>query len=306
MSGKTFIPDPHHATTKRNRSRNIVNHDNSSGHNSTHVTDTLRLESIDESSRHDVDHEPSASRTGLKASKNKVCSPPHHQILNVNFLLQTYPTRPLKNEICHNFIMNRCRHSSDCSRIHPRDKGSLLPKAIEEKKPLGRELKPNQAPCASVQSTIEPSARDAPPTVNSPQATGQVKLPAATATMTTKQPTCHQKEPHIVNFRKNRAFATSLAGVLQQRSVRPSEDTSSRSKDVAVSTDTSLVNGTQVPAVKEQKHPHPKYNERCKKWLRNQCNLGYQCLFVHEDLEYDDPPVSFIYRHTNVSLMLTF
>lgn len=46
-------------------------------------------------------------------------------------------------------------------------------------------------------------------------------------------------------------------------------------------------------SVVEQKHPRPKYNERCRNWLRDQCDRGYQCMFVHEDLDYDDLPVSF-------------
>ena len=49
----------------------------------------------------------------------------------------------------------------------------------------------------------------------------------------------------------------------------------------------------QALPVKEEKHPRPKYNERCRRWLRDECNLGYQCNFVHEDLEYDDSPVSY-------------
>ena len=55
----------------------------------------------------------------------------------------------------------------------------------------------------------------------------------------------------------------------------------------------SSVNGAQVLSMKEQKRPRPKFNERCRRWLRDECNLGYQCNFVHEDLEYDDSPVSF-------------
>jgi hypothetical protein len=41
------------------------------------------------------------------------------------------------------------------------------------------------------------------------------------------------------------------------------------------------------------KHPRPRNSERCRRWLRNQCSLGYECRFIHEDLEYDDdePPV---------------
>jgi hypothetical protein len=50
---------------------------------------------------------------------------------------------------------------------------------------------------------------------------------------------------------------------------------------------------TQVLPMKEQKHPRPKYNERCRRWLWNECTLGYRCNYVHEDLEYDDAPVSF-------------
>lgn len=50
---------------------------------------------------------------------------------------------------------------------------------------------------------------------------------------------------------------------------------------------------TQVFPIKEQKHPRPKNNERCRRWLWGQCNLGYQCNYVHEDLEYDDTLVSF-------------
>lgn len=52
------------------------------------------------------------------------------------------------------------------------------------------------------------------------------------------------------------------------------------------------VNEVLVPLMAEKKHPRPKINERCRKWLRNECALGYECNFVHEDLEYDDPPVS--------------
>jgi hypothetical protein len=73
----------------------------------------------------------------------------------------------------------------------------------------------------------------------------------------------------------------------------PSEGSRSpHSVSHAYTTDASSVNGAQVPPMKQQKHPRPKINERCRRWLRNECDLGYQCNFVHEDLEYD-PPVSF-------------
>lgn len=77
------------------------------------------------------------------------------------------------------------------------------------------------------------------------------------------------------------------------------------SDDSDVTTDASEGTGGQIPSsvppsptqvlppVKEERHPRPKYNERCRRWLWNQCDLGYRCNFVHEDLEYDDAPVSF-------------
>lgn len=63
---------------------------------------------------------------------------------------------------------------------------------------------------------------------------------------------------------------------------------------------TSSVNGAQAPTV-QQKHPRPKYNERCRLWLRDKCELGYECNYVHEDLEYDDSLVGFDllpYKHS--------
>ena len=71
-------------------------------------------------------------------------------------------------------------------------------------------------------------------------------------------------------------------------------------------TDASSVDGAQVPPAKEQKHPRPKFNDRCRRWLRNECNLGYQCNYVHEDLEYDDAPVSFDLSPSKYSFMRAF
>jgi hypothetical protein len=41
-------------------------------------------------------------------------------------------------------------------------------------------------------------------------------------------------------------------------------------------------------------HPRPKSNELCRKWLRGQCDRGYTCMHIHEDLEYDGDCVSFL------------
>ncbi|PFH50499.1 hypothetical protein AMATHDRAFT_40797 [Amanita thiersii Skay4041] len=42
------------------------------------------------------------------------------------------------------------------------------------------------------------------------------------------------------------------------------------------------------------KHPRPiYYPERCRRWLRNVCDRGYSCQYVHEDLDYssEDEPI---------------
>ncbi|KJA21517.1 hypothetical protein HYPSUDRAFT_67648 [Hypholoma sublateritium FD-334 SS-4] len=36
------------------------------------------------------------------------------------------------------------------------------------------------------------------------------------------------------------------------------------------------------------RHPRPRHAGRCREWLQNRCFLGYNCRFVHDDLEYDD------------------
>src|SRR6266511_4296063 len=38
----------------------------------------------------------------------------------------------------------------------------------------------------------------------------------------------------------------------------------------------------------------PKTMELCRKWLRNQCDKGYSCHYIHEDLDYDNDPVGVI------------
>ena len=117
----------------------------------------------------------------------------------------------------------------------------------------------------------EPTMKTAPANSISPQLAIQVKSPQPQPATKTKTTPPRQREGPNANFKNNRAFAIGLAGIQQQHPVRPA----------------------QVLSMKEQKHPRPKINERCRRWLRNECNLGYQCNFVHEDLEYDDPPVSY-------------
>jgi len=38
-----------------------------------------------------------------------------------------------------------------------------------------------------------------------------------------------------------------------------------------------------------KRHPRPDTNEVCRKWLRDQCTLGYDCKYIHHTLDYDDP-----------------
>jgi len=255
-------------------------------------------------------------------------------------------------------------------------------------------LKLTQAPDASPESALRPSAQDAEPTMISTPAKPLPPQPVNSPPPITT--TRHLRELPSSFLGKNRAFSTSLASVLQQRPIRPSEnksytvsgsrddvhnwdildglhpisnpdnassDTSSVSDDADISgkhrepcwdpdtgrwetyadnsawsdsdgtiedvqttsqgsrfhpfdnkaperstifapktypADASSANGPLPPSRTEQKHPRPRTNERCRNWLRNGCERGYQCNFIHEDLEYDDPPVSFdrsLYGH---------
>ncbi|KAJ3779872.1 hypothetical protein GGU10DRAFT_337654, partial [Lentinula aff. detonsa] len=54
------------------------------------------------------------------------------------------------------------------------------------------------------------------------------------------------------------------------------------------------------------KHPPPRNSELCRQWLRGICERGYDCLYVHGDLEYDEsispqesqPPALLFYMAT--------
>jgi len=45
-----------------------------------------------------------------------------------------------------------------------------------------------------------------------------------------------------------------------------------------------------LPVIK--KHYRPRNRHRCERWVRNKCDLGFDCRYVHDDLDYDsDEPV---------------
>ena len=152
--------------------------------------------------------------------------------------------------------------------------------------------------CIDGSSRTFPAALDAESTTKttsplSLQPANQVKSPQPQPITTTKTTPRRRREGPSANFEKNRAFTIGIAGILQQGPLPPVE-----SKD----------HSAQVLPVKEQKRPRPKFNERCKRWLRNECHLGYQCNFVHEDLEYDTPSVSFDlspFKHNTLISILT-
>ncbi|CAA7257312.1 unnamed protein product [Cyclocybe aegerita] len=39
------------------------------------------------------------------------------------------------------------------------------------------------------------------------------------------------------------------------------------------------------------RRPRPRTNERCRRWLRDMCDKGYECRYIHDDLDYMDDPV---------------
>jgi hypothetical protein len=66
------------------------------------------------------------------------------------------------------------------------------------------------------------------------------------------------------------------------------------SSSIASSSRSSLTEEAPDPMGTDQhrptlKHPPPKHSEFCRNWLLNRCQLGYCCLYVHGDLEYDPP-----------------
>ncbi|KAF9036978.1 hypothetical protein BDZ89DRAFT_1130013 [Hymenopellis radicata] len=50
-----------------------------------------------------------------------------------------------------------------------------------------------------------------------------------------------------------------------------------------------LIQEDPIDAPTPEKHPHPKSNEICWGWENDWCNLGFECDFVHGDLQYDSP-----------------
>ncbi len=82
-------------------------------------------------------------------------------------------------------------------------------------------------------------------------------------------------------------FSGSETSSSQLSVARPSTGISATA---LTTTSSSIVQRVSLPNQRHC-HPRPKTNERCRAWLRNQCNLGYNCRYIHEDLEYDNDKV---------------
>ncbi|KAK0204039.1 hypothetical protein DFS33DRAFT_854618 [Desarmillaria ectypa] len=46
----------------------------------------------------------------------------------------------------------------------------------------------------------------------------------------------------------------------------------------------------EAPNPKPVKYPRPKFSDVCRNWLRGICRRGPLCNFIHNDIEYEDPP----------------
>ena len=59
-----------------------------------------------------------------------------------------------------------------------------------------------------------------------------------------------------------------------------------------------------LPVIK--KHYRPRNRHRCERWVRNKCDLGFDCRYVHDDLDYDsDEPVMLSCLFVSFSCLLT-
>ena len=203
-------------------------------------------------------------------------------------LHQAFPTQALKNELCHSFItINKCWKSHNCPGIHPYDKAFYRYQSYEQKRL--RDLRLRQPPSPSPKNT---PVQDAGP-VATTAPTNPVSLHdnrfSDTSSVSEELNVPGRWDPDTgfwENYSDNKAWSDDSDVTTDDMQTSP-KGTGGRIPDSV------LASPTQVLPVKEQKHPRPKYNERCRRWLWNECNLGYQCKFVHEDLEYDDSPVSF-------------
>ena len=94
-------------------------------------------------------------------------------------------------------------------------------------------------------------------------------------------------------------FDSSVTVVVKNATPVPSDprdwEIHTKESDWDARNEKSVLDQTPVPPASPpvvKKHYRPRNRHRCERWERNRCNLGFDCKYVHDDLDYDsDEPV---------------
>ncbi|KAF4616334.1 hypothetical protein D9613_008633 [Agrocybe pediades] len=222
------------------------------------------------------------------------------------FGIEAYPTRAYVNDICYDFVSGRrwCANGSRCVRVHPLDKRKYLPEAIRGSVLASRmKNEDNHNNAARASSNVHQPGdssltglNTSPSSSKSSTSPGPVKSRPRSNTDSSDEEYQHEPGMRETPWRNQNQSDTSSEAdasgwfctpqnlsdwIMPTALTAPS--VSSDTPQTATTQDT--ISASSPP----KRHPRPNTNKLCRRWLRGQCDLDYNCRYIHNTLDYDEP-----------------
>ncbi|KAJ7218286.1 hypothetical protein C8J57DRAFT_1395122 [Mycena rebaudengoi] len=200
---------------------------------------------------------------------------------------ETFPTKATVHEICGNFSWGYCYWGERCHRIHVRPSKKLpdSPAAADTVTGSGPIVK---LPCRSLQSAISDAhviTRDDYSSFIS-DLTGDANAPVVRL-----RPNCTSStltQDRISGRYDDLSWdeQTNFWGWKSDTTAWTSSDDGLTSSTMSSTSSKSSATPQKLPP---RKPPPPPSRDVCRQWLRGVCSWGYNCRYIHEDLEYSQP-----------------
>ncbi|KAJ7207043.1 hypothetical protein GGX14DRAFT_455994 [Mycena pura] len=201
-----------------------------------------------------------------------------------------YKTRATIDEVCINFIRNRCTWGENCRRIHV-----YLPSSVQQ-----RQIVSDSRPCLSTVPQVNDFVLPLDPFNSQSLSFNDLMHDSDSKTPITRlrpRPSENLSQNMALNYdelchdEKTNFWGPPTDENAWANTSMSSDDSLTDGDSSTISTTLTVSSQTSASTDHSQriKHPPPPSSDICHNWLRDRCQRGYDCRFVHGDLEYDAP-----------------
>ncbi|KAJ7136128.1 hypothetical protein C8R44DRAFT_769764 [Mycena epipterygia] len=232
-------------------------------------------------------------------------------VVNLKVPAERFPTRATVNEVCHNFVRNQCFWGPRCHRIHIRPLVQGQP--THSKNPLDSRSRTDAVFATNPYIVKLPKQgfREGNNQTSSDRFNSQSSCIIDLTTRDSSTPVvrlrrlcCYPPEnpsqnniPNMYRYdelswdEQTSSWGWKADDTAWGNSSLSSDDSFTESSSSAMSTAGTVSSRSSDPNQPQTriKYPPPRFKEVCWNWLRDRCQYGHRCRFIHEDLDYDYP-----------------